>query len=336
MKPPILGIVVPCYNEHEVLPETAKRLAELLARLVQSGDVSELSAVWFVDDGSRDDTWAIILGLAEQPDSVFRGIKLSRNRGHQAALLAGLMRAEGDVLISIDADLQDDLEAMPKMIAAKAAGCDIVYGVRSSRAIDTPFKRITAEAYYVLLRKLGVDLVFNHADYRLMSRRAVESLRQFPESNLFLRGLIPQLGYRSGQVEYVRLERYAGSSKYPLGKMLALAWQGVTSFSTAPLRVITVLGIAVSLMSLGLGTWALLIRLTTNDVVPGWASTVVPLFLLSGVQLLSLGMIGEYIAKIFVEAKRRPLYFVESEAGATGRTTLPSERRSHTTVNGAQ
>lgn len=332
VKPPVLGIVVPCFNEEEVLPETARRLADLLTRLVQAGQVSRLSAVWFVDDGSRDRTWEMIRAMAEEPGSVFRGIKLSRNRGHQAALLAGLMRAEGDALISIDADLQDDLDAIPKMIAAQTQGCDIVYGVRSSRATDTAFKRFTAEAYYVLLRKLGVDLVFNHADYRLMSRRSVESLRQFPESNLFLRGLIPQLGYRSCQVEYARLERYAGSSKYPLGKMLALAWQGVTSFSTAPLRVITVLGMAVSLTSLGLGAWALLIRLTTDEAVPGWASTVVPLFLLSGVQLLSLGMIGEYVAKIFVEAKRRPLYFVECEAGRPSAAPLGTERLTQTTV----
>ncbi len=316
MKPPVLAVVVPCYNEQEVFPETAKRLTALLARLISAGSISLQSRAWFVDDGSRDRTWELISAASEAPEALVCGIKLSRNQGHQAALLAGLMHASGDVLISVDADLQDDLEAIPRMLVAHAEGCDIVYGVRGSRAADTFFKRFTAEGYYMLLRKLGVDVVFNHADYRLMSRRAVEALRRFPESNLFLRGLIPQLGYRSAYVEYARNERFAGESKYPLRKMLALAWQGVTSFSAVPLRAIMLIGLLVSLASLALGTWALGVRLFSDQAVPGWTSTVVPLFLLSGVQLLSLGMIGEYVAKIFIETKRRPLYFVEHVAGA--------------------
>lgn len=322
MKPPVLAVVVPCYNEQEVFPETAKRLTALLARLVSAGSISSQSRAWFVDDGSRDRTWELIRTASEAPEASVCGIKLSRNQGHQAALLAGLMHASGDVLISVDADLQDDLEAIPRMLAAHTEGCDVVYGVRGSRATDTFFKRFTAEGYYTLLRKLGVDVVFNHADYRLMSRRAVEALRRFPESNLFLRGLIPQLGYRSAYVEYARNERFAGESKYPLRKMLALAWQGVTSFSAVPLRAIMLLGLVVSLASLALGTWALGVRLFSDQAVPGWTSTVVPLFLLSGVQLLSLGMIGEYVAKIFIETKRRPLYFVEHVAGAPGDAAL--------------
>jgi polyisoprenyl-phosphate glycosyltransferase len=311
---PVLAIVVPCYNEQEVFPETSRRLGALLDRLEAEGLVHPASRAWYVDDGSRDATWPLITVASSDPQRRARGIKLSRNRGHQAALLAGLMTAQGDVLISVDADLQDDLEVIPEMVCRFAAGADIVYGVRSSRGTDTAFKRATAEGYYKLLAWLGVEVVFNHADYRLMSRRAVEALRAFPESNVFLRGLVPQLGYPSTTVEYARGERFAGESKYPLRKMLALAWQGVTSFSAAPLRAITTLGMLVSLISLAMGLWALVAALSGVGTVPGWASIVIPLFLISGVQLLSLGIIGEYIAKIFMETKRRPLYFVESLA----------------------
>ena len=239
------------------------------------------------------------------------GLKLSRNRGHQIALLAGLFGAKGDVLISVDADLQDDLEAIPKMLEQHAAGSEVVYGVRADRSSDTFFKRFTAEGYYRVLDALGVEIVFNHADYRLMSRRVVEALRQHDERNVFLRGLVPQLGFRSSTVEYERGERFAGESKYPLVKMLSLAWQGVTSFSAAPLRFITGLGVSVSIVSLCLAAWALGVRLFTDEAVPGWASVVVPLFFLSGVQLLAIGVIGEYLAKIFVEVKARPRYFIE-------------------------
>lgn len=314
---PRLAVVVPCYNEQEVLSETTRRLEDLLEAMRASGLVSADSRIWYVDDGSRDATWQMIEQSATRAGSRVCGIKLSRNRGHQVALLAGLMTAEGDVLISVDADLQDDLEVIPQMVAAFRDGCDIVYGVRSARDTDSFFKRLTAEGYYKLLDRLGVEIVFNHADYRLMSRRAIEALRQYPESNVFLRGMIPQLGFRSATVEYARAERFAGESKYPLRKMLALAWQGVTSFSAAPLRAITMLGMLVSLLSLGMGCWALGVRLFSSATVPGWASIVIPLFLISGVQLLSLGVIGEYLAKIFVETKRRPLYFVDRLVGAS-------------------
>ena len=308
---PRLSVVVPCFNEEAVLHETARRLRSLLDQLVSERRVAASSEIVFVDDGRRDATWEIIRALAAAPGSRVGGIRLSRNRGHQAALLAGLLNAEGDVLVSVDADLQDDLEAIPRMLEEHARGSDIVYGVRSKRDSDTPFKRLTAEGYYRALERMGVEIVFNHADYRLMSRRAVEGLREFGESNLFLRGIVPQLGFPSSIVSYARAERYAGESKYPIGKMLSLAWQGITSFSAVPLRLITALGVTVSVISLALGAWALWIRLFTADAVPGWASVVVPLFLLSGVQLLSLGVIGEYVAKVYLETKRRPRFLVQ-------------------------
>lgn len=311
MLKPILAIVVPCYNEQECLPETSSRLAALLQVMIDGGLIDSASRIWFVDDGSRDRTWPLIEAASQQVALRVCGIKLSRNRGHQIALLAGLMTAKGDVLISIDADLQDELEVIPKMINEFRAGSEIVYGVRGKRETDTFFKRITAEGYYKLLDRLGVEIIFNHADYRLMSRRAIEALREFPESNVFLRGMIPQLGFPSTTLEYARNERFAGESKYPLGKMLALAWQGVTSFSAVPLRAITTMGVMVSMLSLAMGVWALGVRLFSQDAVPGWASIVIPLFLISGVQLLSLGIIGEYLAKVFMETKRRPLYFVD-------------------------
>jgi glycosyltransferase involved in cell wall biosynthesis len=319
MNPPTLAIVVPCYNEEEVITETMSRLDVLMRDLIARGRIAPDSRAWFVDDGSRDRTWAMIEERGRSPGSLFCGIKLSRNCGHQIALLAGLMTVRGDVTISVDADLQDDLGVIEKMLEAHAAGNDIVYGVRLSRESDTFAKRFTAETYYRILDRLGVEIVFNHADYRLMSRRAIEALRRFPESNVFLRGLVPQLGYPSTTVGYVRAERFAGESKYPASKMLKLAWQGIASFSAIPLRAITVLGFTVSAISLALGGWALLLRLFTEDALPGWASIVIPLFVLSGVQLLALGVIGEYLAKVFVETKRRPLYFVEQIAGTTER-----------------
>ncbi len=308
---PLLCVVVPCYNEDAVLRETAQRLGALLDELAAMNRIAEKSQILFVDDGSTDDTWQIIRELAAMPGSRAGGLRLSRNQGHQTALLAGLLSAEGDVVVSVDADLQDDLNAIPQMLSNHALGSDIVYGVRSQRESDTALKRITAEGFYRLLDKIGVEILFNHADYRLMSRRAVEALREFDESNLFLRGIVPQLGFPSSVVRYARSERFAGESKYPVSKMLALAWQGITSFSAAPLRLITALGMAVSIISLALGGWALWIRLLTDEAVPGWASVVVPLFLLSGVQLLSLGVIGEYLAKVYVESKRRPRFFVQ-------------------------
>jgi glycosyltransferase involved in cell wall biosynthesis len=314
-RPPVLAVVVPCYNEAEVFPETSQRLTQLLQALVQKGRIDPLSRAWYVDDGSNDRTWALLSEAARRPELKTCAIKLSRNRGHQLALLAGLMSATGDVLISVDADLQDDLNVIPQMLDQYIAGHDIVYGVRSSRQSDGLLKRTSAESYYRILDRLGVEVVFNHADYRLMSRRAIESLRGFQESNMFLRGLIPQIGYPSTVVEYARGERFAGESKYPFGKMLALAWEGLTSFSAVPLRAITALGLVVSMLSLLAGVWAIGVRLFNPGAVPGWASIVIPVFVISGVQLLSMGIIGEYIAKIFIETKRRPKYFIEQTAG---------------------
>lgn len=305
-----LSIVIPCYNEQEVLPETSRRMLTLLDDLSARGEVTEGSAIYFVDDGSRDRTWAIVEELAAC-DSRIHGVKLSRNRGHQNALLAGLFHAPGDVVISIDADLQDDPQAMREMLAANRNGAEVVYGVRRQRQADTRFKRVTAQGYYRLLDRLGVEIVFNHADYRLMSRRAIEALKSFGESNLFLRGIVPQLGFASATVLYDRSERFAGESKYPLRRMLAFAVHGVTSFSAAPLRAITVFGLMVSFLSFAAGMWVLWARLVNGDVVPGWASTLVPVFFLGGIQLLSLGVIGEYIAKIHIETKRRPRYTID-------------------------
>jgi len=308
-----LSLVVPCYNEEAVLPETISRLTRLLEHLVENNLVDAGSHVIFVDDGSRDRTWQIIQDASANSQAV-QGIKLSRNRGHQNALLAGLLDAKGDVAISIDADLQDDLGAIEKMILAHRQGSDIVFGVRKSRETDTFFKRFTAEGYYRLLERFGVEVVFNHADYRLMSRRAIEALREFNEVNLFLRGIIPQLGFPSSIVYYDRAERFAGESKYPLGKMLALAWQGITSYSTVPLRMITALGFLISFASFGITLWALFIRLFSDQAVPGWTSTVVPIYLLGGIQLLCIGIIGEYLAKTYMETKRRPHFFIEDRA----------------------
>ncbi len=309
----MLSIVVPCYNEEAVLPATISQLTRLLVDLVGKNLVDSGSHVIFVDDGSRDRTWQIIQEASANSRAI-HGIKLSRNRGHQNAVLAGLLDAKGDVAISVDADLQDDLGAIEKMILAHRQGSDIVFGVRKSRNTDTVFKRFTAEGYYRLLERFGVEVVFNHADYRLMSRRSIEALRDFSEVNLFLRGIIPQLGFPSSIVYYDRAERFAGESKYPLGKMLALAWQGITSFSTVPLRMITGLGFLISLTSFGITLWALFIRLFSDQAVPGWTSTVVPIYLLGGIQLLCIGIIGEYLAKIYMETKRRPHFFIEDRA----------------------
>lgn len=309
-----LSIVVPCYNEEAVLPETIARLEALKRELVAGNGISADSEIILVDDGSRDRTWELIEQASDEDPSV-RGVKLSRNRGHQAALIAGLYAAEGDAVVSVDADLQDDLDAIREMVSACRKGADVVYGVRKRRDTDTFFKRFTAESYYKLLDVLGVEIVFNHADYRLMSRRALEALKQYGESNLFLRGIIPQLGFPSAIVYYDRAERFAGESKYPLKKMLAFAWQGVTSFSAAPLRAITGLGVLVSVGSFFVALWALWVRLVSESAVPGWASTVVPMFFLSGIQLLCIGVIGEYLAKIYLEVKHRPAYFVEKTSG---------------------
>ena len=306
-----LDVVIPCFNEVEVLRETRARIGAVLDGLVAQGKISPGSGIYFVDDGSRDRTWPLIEELARD-DARCHGIKLSRNRGHQMALLAGLHTVTGDIVVSVDADLQDDPGAIERMVDEHLAGADVVYGVRADRSSDGFVKRFTAEGYYRLLKLFGVDIVFNHADYRLLSRRALDALKQFGEVNMFLRGVVPQLGFRTSVVEYVRAERFAGESKYPLRKMLSLAVEGITSFSPLPLRWITLVGFLVSLATFGIGLWALVASLL-DATVPGWASTVIPIYFLGGVQLMSLGVIGEYVAKIYTEVKRRPRYFIEEQ-----------------------
>ena len=305
-----LYIVVPCYNEQEVLPETARRLREKPEQLMDAGRISRDSRVLFVNDGSKDDTWAIISRLhGECP--LFCGVDLSRNRGHQNALLAGLMTAKdrADMAISMDADLQDDVDVVDAMVDKYLDGCDIVYGVRSSRKKDTFFKRFTAEAFYRLMNRLGAETVFNHADYRLMSRRALEGLAQFREVNLFLRGIVPMIGYRSDTVEYERGERFAGESKYPLKKMLAFAMEGITSLSVKPLRMITALGCGVFLVSVVMIIYNI-IRWACGATVAGWASLSCSVWFLGGLILLCLGVVGEYVGKLYLESKDRPRYII--------------------------
>lgn len=305
-----LAIVVPCYNEEEVLPETNSRLLALMASMRGSGLISENSAIYYVDDGSRDKTWKLISQFnADSP--YVHGVKLSRNQGHQNALLAGLFSAEGEAIVSIDADLQDDINVIKDMVRLYNEDNEIIYGVRSSRKSDTFFKRVTAQLYYRILMSMGVDIVFNHADYRLMSRRVIDCLRQYSEVNLFLRGIIPKLGFRTATVYYERTERFAGESKYPLSKMLALAAEGITSFSVMPLRFITWLGFFVSLGSLFMVVWILIGKFAMQSTIPGWASSVLPIYFIGGIQLLSIGILGEYLAKIYMEVKQRPRYFIE-------------------------
>ncbi len=310
MTAPRLNLVVPCYNEEGVLPETGRQLRALLDRLREQGAIDAQSGIVFVDDGSTDRTWALIEAMHRE-DACVHGLKLSRNRGHQNALLAGLLSAPGDVLISLDADLQDDLEAVPRMLEAHSAGADIVCGVRERRDSDSFFKRSTARSYYALLQRFGVEVLPDHADFRLMSRTALQALGDFREVNLFLRGIIPLLGFRTAVVTYDRLARTAGQSKYPFMKMMALALDGIFSFSTVPLKWITVMGVTLSLASLSAGVWAIVVRLATDSAVPGWASTVVPVLLIGGIQLLALGIIGGYVARIYSETKQRPRFIIE-------------------------
>ena len=306
-----LYVVVPCYREEEVLPETSKRLKAKLSALIAQGKISDRSRILFVNDGSKDRTWPIIEELHAQ-DRIFSGVNLSRNRGHQNALLAGLMTAvqHADMMVSMDADLQDDIDAMDRMIDAYHEGYDVVYGVRSSRKTDSFFKRFTAESFYKLMKAMGVDIVFNHADYRLMSRRAVEGLADFKEVNLFLRGIVPQIGYSWTTVEYERAKRFAGESKYPLKKMLSFAFDGITSFSVKPMRLILVLGAVIFALSLVMLLWTL-IRWIAGATVSGWASLMCSIWMIGGIQLLALGVIGEYIGKVYSETKARPRYIIE-------------------------
>ena len=311
-----LSIVVPCYNEEDALPMAADRLGQLLVEMMASSLVSPTSLVYFVDDGSRDDTWGVICGLCSK-DERFRGLKLSRNYGHQNALMAGLMSAEGDLLLSIDADLQDDILVVPEMVRLGTSDVDIVFGVRKDRTTDTWFKRLTATAYYRLLGAVGVRVIYNHADFRLMNRRAVAAMSEYHEVNLFLRGIVAELGFRTAIVQYNRLPRSAGETKYPLSKMMGLAFQGITSFSVVPLRMIFVLGIFISLVSFLGGAWALIVTVTNPAAVPGWASTVIPTYFLGGIQMLSIGVIGEYLGRNYLESKRRPRFIIEATAPKT-------------------
>lgn len=310
MSSPILYIVIPCYNEEAVLPVTSGMFLEKLRQLTAAGKIAEQSRVLFVNDGSKDKTWPIIQGLAAQ-DAHFEGISLSRNRGHQNALLAGLMTAKdlADVTISVDCDGQDDINAMDGMIGEYLAGVDVVYGVRSKRVTDTWFKRTTAEGFYKVMNTLGAETVYNHADYRLLSKRALEGLAQFKEVNLFLRGLVPLVGYRCSSVYYERAERIAGESHYPLKKMLSFAFDGITSLSVKPIRLITGLGFFISLASFIGILWVLLTKLF-GSTVSGWSSMLCAIFFMGGVQLLCLGVIGEYIGKIYNETKARPRFII--------------------------
>lgn len=307
---PRLIIVIPCYNEQEVLPITAPQFLAKINQLAAEGLISGDSRVMFVNDGSKDDTWSIIQQLADQ-DEHYIGIAQSRNRGHQNAVLAGLMEAKDmcDITISIDCDGQDDINAMDEMVKAYLEGCEIVYGVRSKRDTDTFFKRFTAESFYKLLNSMGAEVVFNHADYRLISSRALQELAKFKEVNIFLRGMVPLVGFKSTSVYYERSERAAGKSHYPLSKMLALAFDGITSLSIKPIKMIIGMGVIVAFISFIGIIWAV-VEAILGKTVMGWASTTCIICFLSGVQLISVGVIGEYIGKIYMEVKQRPRYII--------------------------
>lgn len=322
--PSIVYLVIPCYNEEEVLPETARRLTEQLSSMQSQGLAAPESRMLFVDDGSRDGTWALIESLSQE-NSFVRGLKLAHNRGHQNALLAGLMEARlhADCAISLDADLQDDVSVLPQFVEKFRESCDVVYGVRNRRDTDTAFKRVTAQGFYKFMHALGVDVVYNHADYRLMSRRALDALSEYREVNLFLRGIVPLIGYRSDYVYYDRHERFAGESKYPLKKMISFALDGITSFSVRPLRLISRLGIFVSMASI-LGLLYALISHFMGQTVAGWTAIVCSIWLLGGIQLLCVGVVGGYVGKIYSEVKARPRYRVEEKAGFAEDSSPPA------------
>jgi len=305
-----LYLVIPCYNEEEVLHETAKRLLKKMSNMMEKDQITRESKILFVNDGSKDKTWSIIEELHSE-NNIFSGVNLSRNKGHQNALVAGLMTAKehADMTISLDADLQDDIEVIDKFVEEYYDGSDVVYGVRSSRKTDSFFKRTTALAFYKLMNGLGVDVMYNHADYRLMSKRALEGLSQFKEVNLFLRGIVPLIGYKYSVVEYERHERFAGESKYPLSKMLAFAWDGITSFSIKPIRIITGMGFFIFAVSFIALLYSVAVNFLGNTVT-GWTSLTVSIWMIGGIQLLSLGVIGEYIGKIYNETKERPRYII--------------------------
>ena len=307
-----LYIAVPCYNEEEVLPDSSGKLCAKMQKMINEGKITDDSRIVFIDDGSKDKTWEIISRLHSE-NEIFQGIKLSRNRGHQNALLCGLMTLKDkcDAVISIDADLQDDIEVFDEMVAKYEDGCDVVYGVRSKRETDTFFKRFTAEAYYKVLDKMGAKIIFNHADFRLMSARALESFAEFKEVNLFLRGLVPMVGYKSDIVTYERSERLLGESKYPLKKMLALAFEGITSLSTKPIKLLSRTGIFIFIVSIAMLIYTV-VRYFMGATEVGWASLAVSIWAIGGLQLLAIGVVGEYIGKIYLESKRRPRYIVET------------------------
>lgn len=310
--PKILYLVIPCYNEEEVLTTTAEILKKKIEELLKKSMISKESRILFVNDGSKDRTWSIIERLCNK-NSLYQGIKLSRNEGHQNAVLAGLMTAKAycDMAISLDADLQDDIDVIDQFVDEYYDGNDIVYGVRSKRDADTFFKRFSAESFYKLLKIFGVEIVYNHADYRLMSKRALEGLAQFKEVNLFLRGIVPLIGYPSSVVTYERHERFAGESKYPLKKMLSLAFDGITSFSIKPIRIISIVGVVSFLVSVGILVYSLIMNYL-GQTITGWTSLACSIWALGGVQLLAIGIIGEYIGKIYNETKERPKYFIET------------------------
>ena len=307
----VLYLVIPCYNEEPVLAETTNRLTQKLEKMIKDGLISAKSKILYVDDGSKDNTWMLIEKLYKENKFV-EGVKLAKNRGHQNALLAGLMVAKeyADILISMDADLQDDVEVLDDFVKEYNKGSEIVYGVRSSRKKDTFFKRTTAQLFYKIMKKLGVDLVYNHADYRLMSRKAVDELEKYSEVNLFLRGIVPQIGFKTSTVNYERKERFAGESKYPLKKMLGFALEGILSFSVSPLRIITILGLIISLASFIFLIYVLIGYFAGNSVA-GWTTTVALVSFFGGFQILCIGIIGEYIGKIYSETKSRPRYSLE-------------------------
>ena len=311
-KCPVLFIVIPCYNEQEALPITAKRLTELTNDMVSREIIAPESRIMLVDDGSRDDTWKVISGLHDA-NPRFEGVKLAHNAGHMNALWAGMTLAAErcDCVITIDADLQDDVNAMYGFLEEYRNGADVVYGVRSSREKDTLFKRTTAQGFYRIMKRMGVDLVYNHADYRLLSRRALEALLSFGEVNMFLRGMVPMLGFKTARVPYERGERVAGESKYPLKKMIAFAAEGVTSLSNRPIRWVLALGALCALLGVGMAVYVI-VSLVTGHIVAGWASLMMSIWLLGGLQLMALGVIGEYIGKIYMETKHRPKFILET------------------------
>jgi len=310
-----LILILPCFNEEEVLPTTIKELSLLLKEMIEKRLITEDSYACFVDDGSSDATWSLIEEASKE--TLFEGIKLSTNSGHQNALLAGLetLRNSADCYVTLDSDLQDDITIIPTMIEEFVRGANVVYAVRKKRESDTFFKRNSARVFYAIQKKLGINIVENHADYRLLSCSVVNFLYEFKERNIYIRAIIPLIGFKSKIVYYERQERVAGESKYPFVKMLSFAWDGITSFSTFPLKLITIIGAIIFVGSMGMSLWIIVMKILFNETIPGWASTTVPIYFMGGVQLLALGIIGEYIGKIYIETKARPRYFVEEKTG---------------------